>query len=297
MDSTENRREFLNKGLAAAAGLIVGSSFQSPPKPQYAALTVQEIIDLMLKETRVTPASDTVDTVKAGSAGQVVTGIVTTMFPTVAVMESAIQRKANFIIAHEPTYFNHRDRTDLWTINTVLDKKKAWIEKNNLVLWRFHDACHDMMPDMISYGVVRKVGLLSYFREGSNSMTIPPISLKDLALQFKTKLGIKTVRVVGDLKQTCSTIGLLPGAWGSTEHINLVEAHHPDVLIVGEVSEWETTEYIRDGLKLGAPTALIVLGHSVSEEAGMERLAEWLAPKVPGIPVHHIASGDPYTWL
>lgn len=297
MNSTENRRQFLSKGLAAAAGLIAGSSFQPPPAPQPAAMTVQEVIDLILKNARVTPQSDTVDTIKAGRADQVVTGIITTMFPTVEVIESAIQRKANFIIAHEPTYFNHRDRLDLWKVNSVLDKKKALLEKNNLVVWRFHDYCHDMMPDMISYAVARKVGLLNHFIEGSTRMTIPPISLKELALQFKLKLGINTVRVVGDLNQTCRTIGLLPGAWGSEEHINLVEAHHPDVLIVGEVSEWETTEYIRDGLKLGAPTALIVLGHSVSEEPGMERLAEWLEPRVPGIPVHHIASRDPYTWL
>jgi hypothetical protein len=67
-------------------------------------------------------------------------------------------------------------------------------------------------------------------------------------------------------------------------------------LIVGELHEWETGEYMRDRYMQGKSTALIILGHSVSEEPGMEVVTEWLQPKVPGIKVTHIASGDPFTW-
>ena len=41
---------------------------------------------------------------------------------------------------------------------------------------------------------------------------------------------------------------------------------------------------------------MIVLGHVFSEEPGMEWLAEWLQPKLPGIPVLHIPSGEPFIW-
>jgi putative NIF3 family GTP cyclohydrolase 1 type 2 len=104
------------------------------------------------------------------------------------------------------------------------------------------------------------------------------------------------VRVIGDLDQTCKKIALLPGASGGQSHLNVVEENDPDVLIVGEVHEWETAEYIRDRNLEGKKTALIILGHSVSEEPGMEVVTEWLVPKVPGIKVTHIASGDPFAW-
>jgi hypothetical protein len=68
-------------------------------------------------------------------------------------------------------------------------------------------------------------------------------------------------------------------------------------LIVGEVSEWETAEYIRDANLLGSKIALIVLGHALSEEPGMEWLVEWLQPKLPGTKIIHIPSGNPFTWV
>lgn len=297
MNTSNSRRQFLQQGLVLSAGLLAGSSFRQGPYTHHSAMKVQEVIDLILKEGQISASRDTVDTLKSGDAALPVTGIVTTMFPTVEIIRQAIARKANFIIAHEPSFFNHEDRAGFFARNSVVDEKKALLEKNKIAIWRFHDYCHDIRPDMISYGVARKAGLLPYFKTGSNILEIPPTSLQQLARQFKQKLGIRTVRVMGDLRQSCKTIALLPGAWGSKEHVALIEEHHPDVLIVGESTEWETTEYIRDGLALNKPTSLIVLGHALSEEPGMEWVAEWLSPKLPGIRVQHIPSGDPYTWL
>jgi putative NIF3 family GTP cyclohydrolase 1 type 2 len=79
--------------------------------------------------------------------------------------------------------------------------------------------------------------------------------------------------------------------------VETVEKRDPDVLIVGELSEWETAEYIRDRRAQGKKTALIVLGHAVSEEPGMKYFAEWLRPKLPGVMVRHQPSGSPFTWI
>ena len=90
---------------------------------------------------------------------------------------------------------------------------------------------------------------------------------------------------------------LLPGAAGGQRHLALVEKERPDVLIVGEVHEWETAEYIRDTQQLGEKTSLIVLGHSVSEEPGLQWLRDWLQPKLEGLKVQHLISGNPFTWV
>lgn len=259
--------------------------------------SVQDIIDLILKEGGLSPLQETVDTIKFGQADQIVSGIVTTMFPTVAVIEKAIKLKANFIIAHEPSYYNHRDDPQWVKNNGVLQQKQQLLEKNKMVIWRFHDYCHSLKPDTISYGVAKKAGWLSYYKTGQIMLTIPAISVERLAKHLKSTLGIDHLRVIGNLQQHCERVALMPGAWGGQRQVSIAEAEHPDVLIVGEVSEWETAEYIRDANLQGKKIALIVLGHSVSEEPGMEWFVNWLQPKIEGIKVSNVPSGNPFTWV
>lgn len=298
-DASARRIFISNMVKAAGATLLLSSPLAcgaGTPKTNK-ALTVQDIIDLIIKDIPGAPFSNTVDTIKSGKGNQEVTGIVTTMFATVKVIEEAARQKANFIIAHEPSYYNHTDDTKWVSKNEVLKKKQALLDKHKMAIWRFHDYWHTVRPDGILYGVLKKAGWTSYYEEGKRVINIPSTSLQDLATHLKTSLGISHVKVIGNLAKSCSRIGLIPGAAGGQAQVTLVENEQPDVLVVGEVHEWETAEYIRDAQALGSKTSLIILGHSVSEEPGMSWLVEWLQPKVPGIPVTHIGSGDPFTWL
>ena len=76
-----------------------------------AGMTIQQVIDLILTKIPGAPFSETVDTIKSGDGQQEVKGIVTTMFATIDVINKAAALGANFIIAHEPTFYNHRDDT------------------------------------------------------------------------------------------------------------------------------------------------------------------------------------------
>ena len=113
-----------------------------------------------------------------------------------------------------------------------------------------------MKPDGISYGVAKKANWLPYYKTGQVMLTIPSISLEALVKHLKTSLGIDHLRVIGDPMQACARIALLPGAWGGPRQVGIAEREKPDVLIVGEVSEWETAEYIRDARLLGHPCLL-----------------------------------------
>jgi putative NIF3 family GTP cyclohydrolase 1 type 2 len=295
-----NRRKFIVNTTKCAGGLALLSMVPSFVKAgdwdadkQY---TVQEVIDLILKEGNLTPKSNTVDTLKSGEPDQIVTGIVTTMFATTAVIKEAVRLNANFIIAHEPTFYNHVDDKDFVKDNPVVEEKAALLLKHKIVVWRFHDYIHSLKPDAILYGVVKKAGWLPYFK-GQTALTIPSVSLQQLVQHLKTSLNIAHLRVIGNLKQECKQVTLLPGASGGKRQIGAALAEKPDVLIVGELSEWETAEFIRDSNLQGRKMALIVLGHGVSEEPGMEYLVEWLKPKLDGVKITHIASGDPFIWI
>jgi putative NIF3 family GTP cyclohydrolase 1 type 2 len=259
--------------------------------------TVQDVIDLILKEIPIPPFKQSVDTIKSGSNDQIVTGIVTTMFATVEVIRKAVALNANFIIVHEPTFYNHTDDMNWTGNNEIVKQKKELLNEHGIVVWRFHDYWHAYRPDGITYGVLKRANWLQFNKNAEKTFTIPVSSLKQIVEHLKKSLNIDHVRVIGDLSANIEKISLLPGAWGGQNQISTTEKEKPDLVIVGEVHEWEMAEYIRDARLLGSKTSLIVLGHSVSEEPGMEWLLEWLQPKLEGIKVTHIASNNPFTWV
>ena len=258
-------------------------------------MTIQQVIDLILAKIPGAPFSETVDTIKSGDGQQDVKGIVTTMFTTIDVIKKAASLGANFIIAHEPTFYNHRDDTSWLDNSEVFRFKNELLKKHSIVVWRFHDYWHTHRPDGVLMGVLTKLGWKNHYdSQNPRLVVVPPISLGNLISHLKKSLAIRQVRYIGDLKQICKRIGLMPGASGGRSHIELLQKEKPDVLIVGEVAEWETAEYIRDAQAMKLPMSLIVLGHSESEEPGMEWLVSWLQPQVKGIKVTHVPSHNPF---
>jgi putative NIF3 family GTP cyclohydrolase 1 type 2 len=295
-----NRREFVTtvgQALGTSALLMSPATAFSAHRPA-APFTVGGVIDIILKEIPGAPFAETVDTLKSGSREQPVKGIVSTMFATIPVIEKTAALGANFIIAHEPTFYNHRDDVEWLANDDVYAFKKELLNKHGIAVWRFHDYWHTHKPDGIITGVLKKLEWSSYAdAENLQVISLPSAPLKKIAEHCKKKLGIEKVRVMGDLAQDCKRVLLLPGASGGMNHISRVRQIKPDVLIVGELSEWETSEYIRDAEAMGRKVSLIVLGHAVSEEPGMEWLVSWLQPRVPGIGVTHIKAGNPFTFL
>jgi putative NIF3 family GTP cyclohydrolase 1 type 2 len=217
------------------------------------------------------------------------------MFATIDVIRQAAALKANFIIAHEPTFYNHRDETAWIENDQIFQFKHELLEKNKIVVWRFHDYWHTHRPDGVQMGVLTKLNWQKYFNADNPRMIeIPPLSLEDIIAHAKKSLGIRQVRFIGDPKQVCKRIALSPGAAGGRSQIQLLMKEKPDVLIVGEISEWETAEYIRDAQSMKLSRSLVVLGHAESEEPGMEWLVSWLQPKVSDVKVTHIPSHYPF---
>ena len=75
-------------------------------------MTIQDVIDGILKEVQETPIKGTVDTFKTGDPTREVTGIVTTFLASYEVIQKAVELGANLIITHEPTFNHHLDEVD-----------------------------------------------------------------------------------------------------------------------------------------------------------------------------------------
>jgi putative NIF3 family GTP cyclohydrolase 1 type 2 len=298
-DVLYNRRKF----LSSVTGILGTSMIMALPRINVAgsswqALTVRQVIDIITKEVPGAPFPTTVDQLRSGSMDQEVTGLVTTMFPTMEVIERTAKAGANLIIAHETPFYNNQDETDWLQEDDAYRYKIELLNKYKIAIWRFHDYWHAHKPDGIIMGNLIKLGWENYYNINSpRLLTLPkPMTLKSIVTLVKERLGIPSVRVVGNLKQNCTTIYLAFGYMDSKRQIAAIQQYKPDVILSGETREWETVERVRDGQLIGQKTSLLVLSHSVSEEAGMEYAAKWLQPKVPSVKVTHIASNNPFTF-
>ena len=262
-------------------------------------LTVKEVIDIILKEVPNFNRPTTVDQLRSGSMEQEVTGIVTTMFPTIEVIEKTKKAGANFIIAHETPFYNNNDETEWLKNDDAYKYKMDLLNKYNIAIWRFHDHWHAHKPDGITMGNLIKFGWEKYYNpETPRMITLPkPMTIQAIAAFVKQKLNISMVRVVGNLKQECRTIYLAFGYMDPRAQIPVIQQSKPDLILSGETREWETVERVRDGLLMGQKTSLMVLSHSVSEEAGMEYAVKWLEPKLPGIKIMNIPSNNPFVFV
>ncbi|TDH23496.1 NGG1p interacting factor NIF3 [Segetibacter sp. 3557_3] len=297
------RRAFISTvGKLAGTSMILalpGVSSAGIASPPQASYTVQQVIDIILKEIPNARRENTVDKIRSGTPDQQVTGIVTTMFPSIEVIEKTKRAGANFIIAHETPFYNNPDETE-WLKNDDAYKYKVdLLNKYKIAIWRFHDNWHAHRPDGIAMGNLLKLGWEKYYDpQNPRLITLPqPMTIRSIAELAKKKLGIAMVRVVGDGKQQCKTIYLAFGYMDPKMQIPVIQQSKPDLILSGETREWETVERVRDGLAMGQKTSLMVLSHSVSEEAGMEYLVQWLQPRVPGLKIANIPSNNPFTFV
>jgi putative NIF3 family GTP cyclohydrolase 1 type 2 len=258
-------------------------------------LTAAEVMQRVLAATGATPPTNTVDTLKAGDPNTVVTGIATTFMDTYAVLEQAVSSGDNLIITHEPTFYNHLDDQGALTGDPVLQQKLSYIREHHLVIWRFHDTWHLRQPDGILAGVVAQFGWEAY--EGASDphvFTLPATTVGAIAADLQKRTGARLIRIVGNSELRASGVALYPGASGEDKQIKALEQDNVQLLVAGEAREWETVPYVQDAAGEGRSKALILLGHEVSEEAGMQECARWLRTLFPKLPVNFISAGEPF---
>lgn len=265
---------------------------------QEKGITARELVAEIQKQVGVPWQKDTVDTFKAGNPDSVVTGVAVTMMATMDVLQRASDRKLNFVITHEPTFYAHLDVPEgVPQDDPVWAEKRAFIEKHGLVVWRFHDHWHMRNPDGIEAGNVHALGWEKYRRPGDQYLfVIPETTLKALAAEVAKKLQSTVLRVVGDPQMKVTQVGFSPGAAGSQTEIHALEQGNVQVLMLGETREWETVEYAADAVSEGRKKALIVIGHIPSEQPGMDECAKWLKGFVKDVPVEFVPAKQPF-WL
>ena len=271
-------------------------SIVSATGAQQKTTTARQIVAEIQKQASVPWNSNTVDTFKAGDPDTPVTGIAVTMMATMDVLERASAKGLNFVITHEPTFYAHLDTPEgLPESDPVWSEKRAFIEKHDMVVWRFHDHWHMRQPDGIEAGVVQTLGWEKFQSPDSQFLfVLPQTTLKKLAEEIARKLGSPVVRVIGEPSMGVTKVAFSPGAAGFPAEARALERDDVQVLLVGETREWETVEYAADAVTQHRNKALIVIGHIPSEQPGMEECARWLKRFVTQVPVEFVPAQQPF---
>jgi putative NIF3 family GTP cyclohydrolase 1 type 2 len=256
-------------------------------------MTAQEIVTRVqkkLQELGIAWRSQTVDTFKAGSPDTTVKGMATTGMATFDVLRRAAAAGKNFVITHEPTFYNHQDQTADLQIDPTYQAKQRFIEDNNVVIFRFHDHAHALQPDPLVAGSARILGWTKYASPTEPRIyVLPTMTLRDLAVDIGAKLKGKAIRVAGDPDMKVTRVALGPGFGVPTLSSSI------DVAVGGEAAEsGGNVEYILDAAADGQKKGVILLGHMMSEDWGMKEVADWLRPLVPEINVEWIPAGEPF---
>jgi len=258
-------------------------------------MTAREVVDL-IKKNAGAPWNERSyrDVFHAGNPETTVKGIATTMMVTFDMLKRAHAAGLNMVISHEDTWWNDRDDTKDLTGNPLYQLKMDFILKNGMIILRDHDHMHTMRPDFTVVGELRSVGI----KGGENAtmrpgiLTIPETTFGEFAAQVKRISGIRAIRCVGDPKAKVSKILVGPGY--ATPRMT----PEVDVVIGGEQQEadggFDNVEYVMDAASLGMAKGVIMLGHVVSEQAGMEDYANCLRTFVHDVPIQFVPAEEPF---
>jgi putative NIF3 family GTP cyclohydrolase 1 type 2 len=269
--------------VASAAGFLRG-----------ATLTASDVVERIKQHVGI-PWNDKSyrDTYKIGRPDMPVTGIATTFMSNLDVLQRAHAAGLNMVVTHEPTFWSDADIVDTLQNDPMYKFKLDWANKNNMVVWRFHDHWHARKPDGIFEGWNRALGWEKYLvNEDPRRWNIPPTTLGAVAKHFITSLKTGSLRIIGNLNLPVTHVGR--GGHGLANNMDVLP--QVDLLIVSEAREWDSAEYIRDTVLSGQKKGALIISHEAGEEAGMDNCAAWLRGFVSEVPIRFVETKDQF-WM
>lgn len=230
------------------------------------------------------------DVFHAGDPNVEVKGIATTFMATLDLLQRAHAAGRNLVITHETTYWSDRDDTSNIADDPIYKFKIDFCARNQMAVLRLHDHAHSHRPDFIMVGLKRALG----WTEDANNRIwhFPTATLGEFAAEIQRRTKSRALRVVGDPEAKVGSASVAMG-YGMGRFSPDV-----DVVIGGENPETDgaldATEYALDAAFLGRNKGQIILGHEISEEDGMDDVANWLRGFITEVPIELIRSGEPY---
>ena len=236
----------------------------------------------------------TCDRFLAGDPESNVKGIAVSWMPTFRNLEKALELDCNLFVTHEPLYACEADESRLIRPGDAWVRKKRWLEKTMMVVYRCHDLWDDY-PEVGIHGAWAKWlgfdGNPLVQRRFYEVHQVREATLEELAQKILEKvkpLGQEVVHMVGDPRAKVSRIALGTGA--TTNYRQMYDMNADVLLLTDDGTRlWESGQWALD---MGV--SLVLVNHSTAEEPGMMTLAGYIQDVFPDILVKHIPVGCIY---
>jgi putative NIF3 family GTP cyclohydrolase 1 type 2 len=287
--------------------LLAGAAGAAPfAMPGAEPLTAEAVVQRIQTELGGEWPATGPDGFKAGEPSTVVKGIATTAMATLDVLKQAAKANSNLILTYEPTFYGRADgRAPAASVpgrgpiglapdDPVANAKREFIQKNGLAVFRLRDHWQARKQNDMVTGLADSLGWSKHRVNPDDALyEIPSSTAEETVALIRSKLNLRAgLRTVGDRKAVVRRVLLHPGSM--TPDIMWKRYSEVDMIVAGEVREWENTHYAADIFTAGEKRALVTVGRVVSEDPGMRVCAEWLGTVVKEAPARWIGAGDPY---
>jgi len=251
-------------------------------------------IDIVRAMNRLAPElpADTVDRVIYGDPEREVRRMAVCFMPFRATIEKAKTLGADVLVAHEPTFFAHRDLDDpKYSKLPAVKEKMTLIEELDITIVRCHDVWDWHFREEGTFAsLARFLGLaVPDVAKWDHICDAPEQTALEFAESVARKtaaLGQRVVQFYGDPDRRIRRVSV----WG--DPIEMFERGADlafDYDDCPTVTAWICGEWCRD---TGNP--LVVVNHGVLEAPGIASLARYLRRTFPEIDVVHIEQGCIY---
>ena len=280
--SYPSRREF----IVGTAGAVLAARHRAP-------VTAQAVADRIRSNLGVAWRPQSVDGFKAGDPSTAVTGIAVTVLATTDVLRRAAAAGQNLIITQEPLYYATNDDPGSRAQDPVYLAKKAFIDEQHLVVFRFTEHWNSRRPNDAAKALAAALKWTNEVPDAPQTYRIPETTLEGLAADVRGRLPIRGgLRVVGQAGLRVRTVYVAPGTTSLAMAVtNLQKA---DAILAGEPREWEAVPYTLDTWSSNRGKGLIAIGRMVSEGPGISACAEWIRSIVSEVRVESTPVIDPY---
>jgi putative NIF3 family GTP cyclohydrolase 1 type 2 len=261
-------------------------------------ITIKEVVDFIFEiAPDPQPPASTENKLMVGDPGMEVHGIAVMWRPIPKLLIEAAQSGANLIIGHEdmlsPVQKNY------WWGTVVSDEMmpvnrdiEALMHKYGLSFARFHSNI-DVAPWGMPIALLRKLGFDLVALKWSKyipMVTIPEMTVGQLAERCKKKLELSHLRVVGDLNKVVRKPAVV---WGGLSRVNAGVSSAvylgADVILGGDLTDAAAITSELCGIPV------IECGHAHSEMPAMMELTTRLQQRFPMLNVRFLSNREPWS--
>ncbi|MEO7766962.1 MAG: hypothetical protein ABIS01_06030, partial [Ferruginibacter sp.] len=130
-------------------------------------ITAQQVIIRIKDQLSDTWKDSSADIFNAGKPDTIVTGIVTSFTPSVDVLKQAVAAGRNLVITQQPAFYLETE--EYLQNDPAFLYKRDFIDRNNLVLWRFYDNWNAREEDGQLLALAKALGWNQYHVHDSSA--------------------------------------------------------------------------------------------------------------------------------